>query len=221
MTDEPPTATKTFPTHDEMQATFDAYAAAVGRLAYHWNLLHEKFGRLFAVVTGMDRQIAFAIWYSTDSDRTQQSMLKAAIIAGFYRWLNTKPPHATDDLIWLMNEANSLADYRNTAVHMPVNLYINIVTGGPAEMGPAWLQGHPRAKRSMGKRLLDELKWYDVWAETLIRFTDAAEHSLQFVHEPWPEKPQRPSHGHRSDRQAPQPRQPRPKSQRQRRSSLA
>jgi hypothetical protein len=72
MTDEPPTATRTFPTfptRDEMQATFDAYAAAVGRLAYNWNLLHEKFGRLFFVVTGMAPQIAFAIWYSTEGDR--------------------------------------------------------------------------------------------------------------------------------------------------------
>jgi hypothetical protein len=189
MADEPLTATRTFPTRDEAQATFDAYAAAVGRLAYNWNLLHEEFGRLFFAVTGMEPQIAFSIWYSTDSDRTQQSMLKAAIIAASHRWQNTKPPHATDDLVWLMNEANSLADYRNTAVHMPVNMYINLVTGGPIEMGPAWYQGHPRARRSMGKRLLDEFKWYEIWAETLVRFVGAAEHSLRFVHDPWPERP--------------------------------
>jgi hypothetical protein len=58
----------------------------VGTPAFAWNFLHERLARLFIIVSGAERHIALAIWYSTDSDRTQQGMLRVAIEAGEDRW---------------------------------------------------------------------------------------------------------------------------------------
>ena len=68
------------PTDEQIRAAFEAYTLAVGKVAHAWNYLHEKLGQLFAVITGADREIALAIWYSTDSDRTPPNMLKRQLL---------------------------------------------------------------------------------------------------------------------------------------------
>lgn len=206
---EPPSPPKPriIPTRDEAFAIFDVYAAAVGRVAYNWNMLHEQFARLFFVISGMEPYMGYAIWYSTDNDRTQQNMLKAAIIAGCHKWQDTKPTAVVDDLMWLMTETSSLADHRNNVIHMPANLNVDLLQRRPPEMQAAWFQGHPRARRLKDTNLLEEFKWCELWAETLIRFAKAAERSLLFLHEPWPERPKRPARGQRNNRQG----QPRPR----------
>jgi hypothetical protein len=59
------------PTEEQVRAAFEAYTLAVGKVAHAWNYLQEKLGQLFAVITGADRAIALAVWYSTDNDRAQ------------------------------------------------------------------------------------------------------------------------------------------------------
>jgi hypothetical protein len=200
-----------FPTEAEMKAAFEAYALAVGKVAYAWNFLHERLARLFIIASGAERHIALAIWYSTDSDRTQQGMLRAAIEAGGDRW--PERPKAKDDLLWLINEANALADQRNNAVHTPASLYAGAPTSGdPAEMGSAFMQGHPRARRLMGKRLIEEFEWCERWAETLSFYAEKCQSSLIFAQYPWPDKPQRPTRGQKSTHPNPPPRRSRTKS---------
>jgi hypothetical protein len=63
------------PTDQQIREAFEAYSMAVGKVAYAWNYLHERLGQLFAVVCATDREIALAIWYSTDSDRAQRLLM--------------------------------------------------------------------------------------------------------------------------------------------------
>ena len=87
---------------------FDAYVAAVGRVAHAWNYLHEKLGMLFVAVSGMERNLALSIWYSVTNDHFQREMLKAAVSATNSERL-AKLPKAPDDLKWLLDRAAEVA----------------------------------------------------------------------------------------------------------------
>lgn len=190
------------PSPEEITAAFEAYALAVGKVAHAWNYLQETLAHLFVHVLGVaDRQVALAVSYSTDSDRAQQRMLRDAVNVAMARWpTRTK---AKDDLIWLLKEVTALADHRNNAVHAPGALYIGGGTDGAPEIGPSMFPGHPRAKRLMGKRLIEEFEWYETWAETLIEFGRSVEGALAVEQNPWPNRPRRPVRGPKKTRPNP------------------
>jgi hypothetical protein len=79
-------------------------------------------------------------------------MLKAAVCATNSE-RSTKLPKAPDDLKWLLDRAEEVADARNNAVHAPCSLFLG---GSVSEMGASYFDGNPRAKRLMGKELLVE-----------------------------------------------------------------
>ena len=110
-------------TFEETKKAFDAYVAAVGKVAHAWNYLHERLGVLFVAVTGMERNLALSIWYSVTSDRAQREMLKASVFATSSQ-RSEKLPKARDDLKWLLDRAEEVADARNNAVHAPCSLYL-------------------------------------------------------------------------------------------------
>jgi hypothetical protein len=70
-TSAPSTAAR-WSTFEETRKAFDAYVAAVGKVAYEWNALHEQLGILFVAVSGAEREVALANWYSVWSDRGQR-----------------------------------------------------------------------------------------------------------------------------------------------------
>jgi hypothetical protein len=163
----------------------DAYTTAVGRVAHAWNYLHEQLGALFAAVTGMKRNVAFSIWYSVKSDRAQREMLKAAVNATNSE--RSKQPEAPDDLKWLLDRAEELAEARNIAVHAPCSLYLGESVSG---VGPSYLNGNPLAKRLMGKELLVEFAWCEGYAQTLIQFTRIIGLAIALPDRyQWPERP--------------------------------
>src|SRR5215472_4850499 len=152
MTDETRAPVVRWPTDEERKAAFEAYTLAVGKVAHAWNYLHEKLGQVFWVVCGAEREIALAIWYSTHNDRTQRLMLRAAVLAcKMDRW---PAPQARDDVMWLLDCADSLAEQRNNALHAPCSLYVGGAQDGGSVMGAAFFHGHPRAKKLIGKDLL-------------------------------------------------------------------
>ena len=188
-TSEPSTAKPNivrWSTFEDTIEAFDAYVAAVGKVAHAWNYLHEQLGVLFVAVTGMERNVALANWYSVRSDRAQREMLKAAVNATNSE-RSKKLPEAPDDLIWLLDRADELAEDRNNAVHAPCSLYIS---GSGSEMGAAFFNGNPRAKKLMGKELLVEFAWCESYAETLSRFTEMLGIAIAFPDRfPWPQRP--------------------------------
>ncbi len=217
---------------DPIEKVLDGYALAVGRVVRAWNQLQERLGQLFGVVLGTHHLLATAVWYSSDSDRTQQGMLREAIKASpADRWPDR--PQAKADLLWLLKEANSLADSRNNAIHTPVAVWVGGArsndpskefqrpagAGPPFEIGPVAFRGNPRAGRLVGTRLLDELDWCEQLAVLLSRFSQHVEIALLGESLPWPDRPRLPTRGQKKTLQDPPLRPPRTRSRVRRRQS--
>jgi hypothetical protein len=186
---DPPRRTVRMPTEEERETAFAAYALAVGRVAYAWNFLHGALGQLFVLVNGAERQIALAVWYSTESDRGQRRMLQAAAEASTDdRWpIAVK---AKGDIEWMVKETNKLAEHRNTAVHAAAALHVGV---DGVEMGPNFWNGSPRAARLLGKKLLAEFEWCEQCVREMTWFVNKAETALAFPETyPWPERPDLP-----------------------------
>jgi hypothetical protein len=116
-----------------------------------------------------------AIWYSTNNDRTQREMLKAAAAAtGADRWKTL--PKAQEHLKWLLDRrADDLAEEHNNAIRAPAALYLGSES---PEMGPSAFSGHSRARKLMGKKLLIEFDWCERYAETLSQFAGRNGHRV-------------------------------------------
>ena len=107
----------------ETREAIEAYCVAVGLVVYEWNDLHEKLARLFALVREGDRQETLLEWYAMRSDTGQREKLRSPLpktTSG--RW--KKSPRASDDLKWLLDRVDKLANDRNNAIHAPCSLYL-------------------------------------------------------------------------------------------------
>ncbi len=189
-----------FPSLKVQKAVFDAYYSAVGRVAVNCNQVQEALGTIFADVASPapDKRVAFAVWYSSDSDRAQQRMLLDAVkVGGLDRWL--KRPKAKDDLLWLLAEAGSLLDHRNNAIHAPISFFPGGGKGGSTIITPLAWPGHPRAKRLLDVGdLVEEFSWIAKWADVLTSFARTIWSALAASNNPWPDRPKRPARGPRT-----------------------
>lgn len=184
----------------QWQAAYERHVTAVGEVAYHWNLLHERLGELFQLIAGTTRDVGMGIWYSTSNDRAQREMLLAAL-------RNVSDEHlrhaakAREDVKWLTDYVNrSLADRRNDAIHAPFEAGMGIFERADGkhtlrfEIGPAYYLGNPRASKLKEKvDLVPEFEWYAETAQTLTRYAQALLNALMADDAPWPEKPRLPS----------------------------
>jgi hypothetical protein len=202
MTDKAKPSVVKWPTDEEAMIALEVYIRALGGVAYSWNYLLGKLGHLFVPISGMTPSIGEAVWYSTDSDRTQILMLKAALLATpDGRW-KPRLPKAKDDLIWLADRAISLAEARNNAVHAPT--LVTADEQGP-HMAASFGVKHRRALNLKGKDVLVEFDWFTRWCNRLIRFAKQAQESLKYERIPWPDKPEKPIRKPRKDLLTPRP----------------
>jgi hypothetical protein len=190
---EPSIRRRTKRADEEARVAFEAYALAVGKVVHAWNYLQETLGQLLYYVTGPDDgRAALSKWYSKKSDHRQRAMLRAAVFrAPEDRW----PPHvlaAKEDVIWLLNRADELADERNDAIHAPVSMITDrsgmVVHASIA----AYVNGHPRARKLWGKKLLVEFERCEKVAAVLSFFAGEAVMALVNEQHPWPARPSLP-----------------------------
>ena len=172
-----------------IDAKMAPYVAALGRVAHSWNYLQEALGQLFCGVTGLESVVGEAIWHSTTNDRAQREMLRAAIMASTQERLAVELPKAKDDIKWLLDRADSVAEQRNTAIHAPMSL---VLGNKEIELHPLAYHGNPRARKLVGKDILTEFDWYEKCADALTDFARAARRAIAGDSAPWPEKPQMP-----------------------------
>jgi hypothetical protein len=153
------------------------YTLAVGRLAFAWNSLHETLASLFARIATVEAAVGYASWYSIPSDRTQREMLKAAVEASTdEKWISSLPS-GKEDLRWVVDRTNSLADQRNDAVHAPVQLALIRDRRAPEQprrlyISPNYLNGNPRAKKLKDKDIIREFDRYTRNARALNIFAE-------------------------------------------------
>jgi hypothetical protein len=176
---------------DAVDAKMEPYVMALGKVAHAWNYLQEALGQLFCAVTGLEEMnIGTAIWHSTTNDRAQREMLRAAVNATSHKRLTADLPKAKEDLIWLLNQADKVAEQRNNAIHAPMSVSIS---GREIELTPAFYYGNPRAHKLMGRDILTEFAWYEHCADTLTLFAREARQAIGRASAPWPGRPQLPT----------------------------
>jgi hypothetical protein len=182
---------------------FEPYYPALGRTAHAWNHLQEELANLFSDLTHTDH-LGLALWHSLKSDRSQRDLLEAALkyFAQDEDW-TARYPRANDDITWLLNETNKLADKRNDAIHAPITMGIRT---GELEIVPFSFYGNPRAKKLLGKQILREFEWYERCADTLRKFAVSVDAGLRGALPSWPERPQLPALQQDASRTAPRPR---------------
>jgi hypothetical protein len=118
-------------------------------------------------------------------------MLSAAISATNGK-RSLKLPKVSDDLKWLLDRAEELADARNNAVHAPCSFSIG--ANGGTLIGAAFFTGNPRAKKLKGKDLFVEFEWCAVAARVLSLYVGQLETAIAFPDRyEWPNRPTIPS----------------------------
>jgi hypothetical protein len=178
----------------ETHEAIEAYCVAVGLVIYEWNDLHEKLGRLFAVVRGGGRREPLTEWYAIRSDTRQRETLRSAIAETTSdRW--KKSPRAPDDLKWLLDGVNKLANDRNNPIHAPCSLYLR--GDGSSEVMAAVRSANGanrRAKNLEGKDLLTEFHWCAAYALRLGQFAGMLAPAMASPDNyEWPKRPKIPS----------------------------
>jgi hypothetical protein len=183
----------------ERPPEYEAYVAAVGGIVHAWNHLHEILGHLFAALLAGSPHVALAIWYSTDNDRAQRAMLRAAVSArALHEWVKMWPT-STEDMLWLIDRANTLADRRNDAIHTPVSIFLDDADNEViSALTRAYFFGHHRAKKLARQEILQEFDWCERYADVLSQFG----HRMTYVMErylrdarrrdAWPSRPSPP-----------------------------
>jgi hypothetical protein len=145
-----------------------------------------------------------AIWHSTQSDRAQREMLRAALDAAAVEHLFGRN-QAIEDIKWLLNEADKLAERRNNALHAP---YVIIADHHGTRFAPMDFSGNPRAAKLVKKDLLIEFAWYADCARVLSDYAFAVQYAPALPHQPWPGRPALPVLQQKKSRPNPRPRQP-------------
>jgi hypothetical protein len=176
------------PPDSVLNATWAPYIVSLGEVAHAWNHLQEEIGKLFCLVSGLSNSVGMSIWHSIKSDRAQRDMLEGALSARSDEQWSEKYPKGVDDIRWLLDRVNVVADQRNNAIHAPCSLGIE---GDELEIIPIVFFGNPRARKLRGKDILNEFVWYKKCADTLKAFTREIESALRepHAHYPWPDRP--------------------------------
>jgi hypothetical protein len=186
---------------------FRPFALEIGKLALEWNRLQDYLSLLFSAAIGSkdDVLLGYKIWHSSQSDRAQREMLKAAAQVTFDTvTYKSAHPKALADALWLLDRAQSLADGRNDAIHSP---FILSFSSTAYSVQPHVFLGHPRARKLEGKDALAEIKWYRATARTLSDFAYQLFYVLLFdARHPWPDRPRLPQLGLSKTRKTKRPR---------------
>jgi hypothetical protein len=167
-------------------AAFEPYYDAVGKVVHAWNGLQEQLAIIFCRVTDIDNTMGLSVWHSSNNDRAQRQMLRAALAAVDEEW-RAKYPKGKEDITWLLNRADTLADGRNNVIHAPCS--VGVKDQSEFEVVPLSFYGNPRAKALRGKDVLEEfsrcetnvriLKGYAHWIDCVLSLEGYA----------WPERP--------------------------------
>lgn len=182
-----PMAIVKVPTPDRVEKVFEPYAREVGKLVASWNQLQERLGELFSTVVRKDHPaIALAIWHASQSDRAQRQMLRAATETAAAAGLLAHRAKAVDDIKWLLDRSNELADQRNDAIHAPVALFTD---QDGTKLMAEYFFGNPRASKLKDKVLSDEFSWYEKKATVLAGFALGCAFCLRNDAAEWVQRP--------------------------------
>jgi hypothetical protein len=167
------------------QRPTDEHALAIGRIAISWNEFQESLAELFARLFGKRRwRHALAAWQALSNDRAQRDMLRAVAEARF-----GTDSRASQEVGWLVDQAHQhLSDGRNTGIHMPLMVLRDL--NDIVSILPLALFGNRRAKKMLGKDLLNEYTAYEEDIRDMSTFSIALQFRISAGRGAWPQRPQ-------------------------------
>jgi hypothetical protein len=179
--DKPPSTTH-FDEH------FTPIATELGRLVFAWNELHENLGQMYEeVLQPKHFGAALASWRAIENDRSQRLLLQYAVAA--IRWEKTdKRPSTKEDIDWILEKTNKIAEDRNNAIHSPYAVFTS--EDDKTEIRPLDFFGNPRALKLAAKYndLVSEINFYFRRTQALSGYAHRITFSLRSEHA-WPERP--------------------------------
>ena len=178
---------------DERSKALYQYQLALGRVAFSWNGLHEMLGFIFVAMNGASFQDGFKTWYSVDNDGLQRKKIRAAVNAKGDDFWKRAPDIAKADIIWLLDETDSLAKDRNRAIHAPCKVFIE---DGKCTSVQAFRDfGNQRAEELSGTDVLAEFSYYEIVAIKLCLYISEIIPFIWFDNwsTSWPERPRLPT----------------------------
>jgi hypothetical protein len=176
-------------TPDDILEGSAAHATQIGHIVFAWNRLQERLSDLFALFTGTDERISYAIWRSLTSDRSQREILAAAANIALKDYVRpdslTDKPSPLDDVNWLLVQADALAGARNQTIHAPYRLEMRD--------GALAVVMNTRAGRLLSDPdLVKEFETYRDEITALWRYAEALASVIKVKsgpRPPWPERP--------------------------------
>jgi hypothetical protein len=140
------------------------YLIELGLVVVSWNELHDELGQLFSIVRGgPSLGCALEIWHSEKSDWRQRNLIRSALPSALSNLPRAKQEdaewvrRAREEIKWILDQADSLADHRNNTTHSPL---IGELEANEWKLTSFTFFRHPRAKKLAGKELLSEFQWY-------------------------------------------------------------
>ena len=99
---------------------FRPQATALGQLMFMWNDLHEQLASIYWTLRDYCDD-AIAEWSKPKVDKHKRDLIR--------QWVNGLPPahkamadRMWNDVVWLIDKIDDLADCRNDAAHAPVTI---------------------------------------------------------------------------------------------------
>jgi hypothetical protein len=136
------------------------YLIELGRLVLAWNDLHEKLAELYYTITQDPKSLQK--WHDLRNDKEQRKLLRNAVASDLPKRINIKAKDGTErlkrideNITWLLDEANTLADHRNNFLHAPFMFLV--AEDGTLTMQSFSIVGNQRAQSLSGKNLLEEM----------------------------------------------------------------
>ena len=125
-------------------------AENIGHIAIEWSRIHDRLSRIFAHVTQINQEVAYAIWNSIPTDSLQRQMLQAAVNEAYKdeEFFETK-----EDIIRVIRKLNKASSNRNNFIHCPFAISIE---GKELVLIPNDLLNNKHAKRLKGSEILTE-----------------------------------------------------------------
>ena len=120
-------------------------ATDVGLVAMEWNSIHNRLSLIFARVTGLNNELAFAIWNSIPNDKIQRNILREATREVYKEKEHLKLKKKINGLLGKLDKKSR---NRDSSIHCP---FAVLIEDGDLKVIPNDMANNKLAKTLAGE----------------------------------------------------------------------